>query len=98
MVPPSSPNLPVAIQGIFITKQMSSLILISLSFLLFPPPSSPPPSFLPPSLPLFLPCLPQVKADQSATLQKEREERIQLVNKLGDTEKELKSVKSENGE
>jgi len=38
----------------------------------------------------------QVKADQSATLQKEREERIQLVNKLGDTEKELKSVKSEN--
>jgi len=39
-----------------------------------------------------------VKADQSATLQKEREERIQLVNKLGDTEKELKSMKSENGE
>jgi len=38
----------------------------------------------------------QVKADQSATLQKEREERIQLVNKLGDTEKELKSMKSEN--
>lgn len=92
----------------FVPPSSQSLLLLPLPLSHLPPfPSSsslplpsPSHSFLLSSTPLSPVHLSplQVIDDQGKTLQKERDERMQLVSRMGEIEKELKTSKSELGE